>query len=789
MIQRLGWALLHFLWQGSAIVILYALARRCARRPQTRYVLACGALAAMMVAPALTFFLTTDAAGHAAVWTISASEGQRVFPAVVALWAAGVVAFSIRLIGGWRFTVRLRATSHPAPAEWQERMERIAVRVGASAVRAKLVVSSLVCVPTVIGCLRPLILMPVESLTGMPAEHLAALLAHELAHIRRRDFLMSVLQNVAEALLFYHPAVWWVSDQIRAERELCCDDLAVAASDDVLTYARALAALEWARVSTLPAANGGSLAERIRRLVEPGESVNNLPGPAAAWAMALLWLAGVGVATVHGAQTPKAAPPSAVFEPLPTTLRPTPFPSVTFAERAKKTLAYDPVLIAQVQQTLEARDAVQEIPWKKWLDEDVTYIITDAERQAFRTLSTDEEREQFVEQFWLRRDPTPNTVENEFKEEQYRRIAYSNAHFGAVGPGWSSDRGRVYITFGPPDEIDSHPAGLGYERATEFWRYHMIQGIGSNVAIQFIDNGGNGDYRWSRDPAGLPAGPLAQLPSAPPVLKFKDLENAIGTASTSNTLPMMIRVDYMRVTDASVMTNITVQFDNRDLQFEASGGGQRSTVNLLGRVSTAARRPVSSFEKPLVIEVPTATIQQVAKQNSVYQESMPLAPGRYRLNIVAKDMVSGRMNVYEVGLEVPRFDAGKLAAGSLVLADTIEKLPARTMGNQMFTIGDTKVRPRLGNSFSPNETLGIYLQVYNFSSVNGSVQFEIDRDGVKDMAFSQTAGSADAEQLTIAKYLPLNTLEPGNYTLKINITDSNTGQTIARQGDFRITAE
>jgi GWxTD domain-containing protein len=483
MIQRLGWALLHFLWQGSAIVILYAMVRRFAARPQTRYVLACGALVAMMVAPVLTFFLTPGAPGDAAMWTISLSEGQRVFPAVVALWASGVLLFSIRLIGGWRFTARLRATSHPAPAEWQERMEAIAARVGASAARARLAVSSFVSVPTVIGWLRPLILVPVESLTGMPAEHLAALLAHELAHIRRRDYLASVLQSVAEAVLFYHPAVWWVSEQIRATRELCCDDMAVAASDDVLVYARALAALESARVSTMVAANGGSLRERIRRLIEPGKAVDNMPGPAAAWAMTMLWLAGIGVATVHGAQTPKAAPVNA-FEPLPMTSRPTPFPPITFAESAKKVLAYDPVLIAQVEQPREAGDAVQEKQaWKKWLDEDVTYIITDTERQAFKNVTTDEEREQFVEQFWLRRDPTPDTVENEYKEEQYRRIAYTNAHFGAVGPGWKSDRGKIYIMFGPPDEIDSHPAGAGYDRPTEFWRYRMIQGIGNNVAI------------------------------------------------------------------------------------------------------------------------------------------------------------------------------------------------------------------------------------------------------------------------------------------------------------------
>jgi hypothetical protein len=208
-----------------------------------------------------------------------------------------------------------------------------------------------------------------------------------------------------------------------------------------------------------------------------------------------------------------------------------------------------------------------------------------------------------------------------------------------------------------------------------------------------------------------------------------------------------------------------------------------------------SRRPVSTFEKPLVIEVPAAQVQQVAKQRSVYQESVPLAPGRYRLNIVAKDVVSGRMNVYEMGLEVPQFEAGKLAAGSLVLADTIEKLPAKTIGHVMFTIGDTKVRPRPGNTFTRDEKLGIYLQVYNFApgagaqKPAGTVEYEIDIAGSKDMAFSKPLPSVDAGQVTLQEFLVLRTLDPGNYTLKIKVTDSNTGQTIARQADFRVNAE
>ncbi len=748
MIQKLGWTLLHFLWQGSAIAIAYALLRRLTKRPQSHYGLACAAIAAMALAPMLTFFLTTGTSAEAALWTLSASDGQRILPVMVALWGAGVLAFSVRLLAGWRFTARLRATSHPVPPEWQERLERIARRIGSSRFRARLAVSSLVNVPTVVGWLRPLILVPLESLMGMPVEQLTALLAHELAHIRRHDYLVSVLQSVAEAVLFYHPAVWWISGQIRVEREFCCDDLAVVAGDDVLTYARALATLESTRVSRLPAANGGSLPHRIRRLIHPTqESAGNLPGPGAAWAMTLLWLAGAGVTAVHGSQPPLVSP--GAVEPLPISSQPTPFPSLILLKTAKTTLAYDPILTAQVERRRSAVMAADqlELPWLKWLNEDVTYIITDQERQQFQQLKTDEERESFVEQFWLRRDPTPGTEENEFKAEHYRRIAYANARFATGNPGWRSDRGKIYIMFGPPDEIDSHPAD-GYSPPTESWRYRSIPGIGNNVAIEFVDAAMNGEYRMSLDPAEIPVQPPPQAQQVPK--KFKDLENAIGQTSTYDILPMMVRADYIRVTGASVMTNITVQFENRDLKFEDDGGVQKSMVNILGRISTMARRPVSVFERPLEIDTPLTGLPLVMPQHSIFQQSLPLAPGMYRLNIVAKDVVSGRMNAYEVGLNVPQFEAGRLTAGSLILADALAHFPAgEGPGDANFAIGNMRVRPRLGNRFAREEKLGIYLQIYNFTpdektqKAAGAIEYEIDKTGSNEkvMDFSEAVGS------------------------------------------------
>ena len=349
-VQRLGWTLLHFFWQGTAIAVVYAMFRKLpVRSAQGRYVLACAALVAMAAAPPLTFLLIPNARGTGS-WTVAhavwdSAESQWLLPAVVTLWMLGVLAFSIRLLGGWRFTARLRSTSHPAPAEWQQALERIAARVSAKQ-PVRLLISSLVDVPTVIGWLRPAILAPVGFLTGLPAEHITALLAHELAHIRRLDYLASILQSIAEAVLFYHPAVWWISEQIRAERELCCDDLAVAATGDVLAYARALAELESrqpSRLQAVLAANGGSLVNRVRRLIEPAHAIaNSLPGPGAAWAMTLLWLAGIGVAAVHSAQTPTARVVNLV--PVPVT---EPSPLAALAGKAQNTLLYDPLLSAR----------------------------------------------------------------------------------------------------------------------------------------------------------------------------------------------------------------------------------------------------------------------------------------------------------------------------------------------------------------------------------------------------------------------------------------------------------
>src|ERR1700678_2137252 len=183
------------------------------------------------------------------------------------------------------------------------------------------------------------------------------------------------------------------------------------------------------------------------------------------------------------------------------------------ADASSKDTVAKPMTAKQKKKQEDKLRKELETPYRKWLNEDVSYIITDEERQAFKRLNTDDEREQFIEQFWLRRDPTPDTEENEFKEEHYRRIAYANEHYASGIPGWKADRGRIYITFGPPDEIEDHSSGGFYERPPEEgggetstvpfqqWRYKWIDGVGKNIVIEFVDPNHTREFRMTADPS------------------------------------------------------------------------------------------------------------------------------------------------------------------------------------------------------------------------------------------------------------------------------------------------
>lgn len=497
-------------------------------------------------------------------------------------------------------------------------------------------------------------------------------------------------------------------------------------------------------------------------------------------------------------------------------------------------------------------------PWKKWLNEDVVYIITDEEKQAFKRLKTDEERQQFVEQFWLRRDPTPDTEENEYKEEHYRRIAYANDHYASGIPGWKTDRGMIYIKYGPPDEIDSHPSGGSYERPIdegggetstypfEDWRYRYIDGVGTNIVIEFVDTTMSGEYHISLDPeekdallyvpgAGLTLSeqmglsdktqrfertdgthlgtgnqPLPESMNeftrleqfaklqAPPAIKFKDLDAVVSSNIHYNTLPMHVRADYIRVTDATVLTDLTVQFKNSDLNYATKDKISKATINLYGRVTSLTRRPVNWFEDTISAEIPQEMLQQAMAGSQVYSKTIPLAPGTYRLNIVAKDTVGNTMNSFEMALNVPHYDEDQLGASSLILADRLERVPTNSIGTGQFVIRSSKVRPRVDDTFKQNETMGIYTEFYNFGmdektkKPDGTIQYAVVNSKNETMFSTtedlQSIPNASAFLVTVEKKLPLKSLPPGKYTLKLKVVDKLKNQSLTPSAEFTVTS-
>jgi GWxTD domain-containing protein len=401
--------------------------------------------------------------------------------------------------------------------------------------------------------------------------------------------------------------------------------------------------------------------------------------------------------------------------------------------------------------------------YKKWLDEDVRWIITDQEMKAFKNLSNDEERDSFIENFWLRRNPNPDSPENEYREEHYARIAYANEHFAAGMPGWKTDRGHIYIAYGKPDSIDSHPSGGNYERPMdegggntstypfEIWHYRYLAGIGDNIDIEFVDTCMCGDYHMTLDRsekdalkhvpgAGLTlyeqqgqatkadrfsgggleqlgTGPMSQQNQskqfdrldqyaklmAPPVIKFKDLESFMTTSKILTGPPFLfnVRTDYVKITNDTVLVPITLQIRNGDITFSNKDGVATGTVNILGRVSNLNDRPIQTFEDTVNVQVPSELLARTRNNVSVYWKALPLRPGLYKVDIGIKDVNNpDHLGRWKRSINVPKYDDDRLSSSSLILADQMEHVPSRDIGAGNFVIGDTRIRPRVPSELS-----------------------------------------------------------------------------------------
>lgn len=508
------------------------------------------------------------------------------------------------------------------------------------------------------------------------------------------------------------------------------------------------------------------------------------------------------------------------------------------------------------EQKQKQKKALKELDsaYKTWLNEDVTYIISPSERSAFLQLETNEEREQFIEAFWLRRSTNPDLPDNDFKEEHYRRIAYANEHFASGKPGWMTDRGKIYIIWGKPDEIESHPTGGTYDRPMsegggstttypwETWRYRYMDGIGENIIIEFVDPSGTGEYHQTMDPSEkdallhVPGAGLSQmeqmgmaskadrftrsdgtyLPTVmggqpasmnefnrleqyaktqrPPDVKYKDLEALVTTRMVRDQLHFNYRTDFMKVTSDAVLVPITIQVPNKELSFKSKDGIHSATLNIFGRVSTLTGRVVQTFEDPVSRDYPDSLFQRSLSQSAIYQKTLPLRPGLYRLDLVIKDVDSGNVGVVNTRLAVPRYEEDKLEASTLILADQIQHVSAKDVNTGQFVLGSSKVRPRMEADFSTADKLGIYLQVYNLKpdekthKTDATFVYTVKKGDQQVMQFKETSKDINqtGDQVTLERLLPLATLTPGKYTLQVSATDVLANQTISRTADFTV---
>lgn len=423
--------------------------------------------------------------------------------------------------------------------------------------------------------------------------------------------------------------------------------------------------------------------------------------------------------------------------------------------------------------------------YKDWLEKDVTYVITDEERKAFKKLATDDERERFIEEFWRRRDPDPDTDENEFKEEYYERIAYANEHFASGIPGWKTDRGRIWIMYGKPDEQETHPMGGSYDRPSyegggstttypfETWFYRYLAGVGSGVEIEFVDPTGSGEYRLARNAnekdallmvpgggltlseqlglsdkadriSGIDAGgqasyqreqdsPFSRLQllanlSRPPQVKFSDLQSAVNTGVIEeNPLNFDVRVDFFRQSDERVITAFTIQTENRDLVFQDSGGLKQARMNIFGRITSVAGRRAGVFEDPVITTATSEELLEAKDRKSAYQKAVALTPGTYKVDVIVRDVASGATGVRHIGFTVPKYDSQKLSTSTLVLASKLESLVNQPAVGQ-FVIGQQKVIPNVAGIYHRGQHVGVYLQVYNAGIDQTTLRPSVDVD-------------------------------------------------------------
>ena len=508
----------------------------------------------------------------------------------------------------------------------------------------------------------------------------------------------------------------------------------------------------------------------------------------------------------------------------------------------------------------EKRQAVKQEEYqdyyKKWLNEDVVYIITEEEEQVFGKLSTADEKEEFIEQFWHRRDPDLRTASNEYKEEHYRRVAYANERFPSGLPGWRTDRGRTYIIHGPPTQVTSRAGGGFYARPMhegggvtstypfEVWRYRYIEGIGDEVELEFVDASMTGEYRLAlsadekdallylpgagltlaeerglmekKDRPFFSPGRQRNYPmmatrqkddpfdrfelytkiKAPKAIRYNDLKELVDVSVGYENLPFEVRQDFFKLNDDAVLVPVTIEFDNKELSFEPEKGQQVARLAVYGIVTSITKRVVDEFDDDVYQSFSSEIFQEQLLKRSTYQKILTLdRKMRYRIDLVVKDVRSGRVGVVRKAIAAPAYGGDQLKASSLILSEALwilDEAPEK----DMFVLGDVHVRPSLLKSFSRTKTLGVYLQVYNAAFDQASLKpslkarYKVSRGEETVIDMTDEAGESiqfsSGQRVVLIANLPLNNLEPGKYSLEVEIHDRITDQRVTTRDKFQV---
>ena len=508
----------------------------------------------------------------------------------------------------------------------------------------------------------------------------------------------------------------------------------------------------------------------------------------------------------------------------------------------------------------EKRQAVKQEEYqdyyKKWLNEDVVYIITEEEEQVFGKLSTADEKEEFIEQFWHRRDPDFRTASNEYKEEHYRRVAYANERFPSGLPGWRTDRGRTYIIHGPPTQVTSRAGGGFYARPMhegggvtstypfEVWRYRYIEGIGDEVELEFVDASMTGEYRLAlsadekdallylpgagltlaeerglmekKDRPFFSPGRQRNYPmmatrqkddpfdrfelytkiKAPKAIRYNDLKELVDVSVGYENLPFEVRQDFFKLNDDAVLVPVTIEFDNKELSFEPEKGQQVARLAVYGIVTSITKRVVDEFDDDVYQSFSSEIFQEQLLKRSTYQKILTLdRKMRYRIDLVVKDVRSGRVGVVRKAIAAPAYGGDQLKASSLILSEALwilDEAPEK----DMFVLGDVHVRPSLLKSFSRTKTLGVYLQVYNAAFDQASLKpslkarYKVSRGEETVIDMTDEAGESiqfsSGQRVVLIANLPLNNLEPGKYSLEVEIHDRITDQRVTTRDKFQV---